>query len=362
MSDNSFIQDIGRSYVVSSLLPASLFASLAALIFRGFVPIIFVQRMIEQDQYNGAMWLIFGTLTVWVAFTLYSATDWVIRLYEGYYFPKPIYKYLSDFLKKQQIKKTEKIHRAIKHKGSFVDGNARDYNELFRDNALLQYKNIERLYPLDTKLVMPTRFGNILLTSELYPEEKYAMNSLALWTRLSQVLPSHYKDMLEEKNNQMIFLLNSSLLSYCISFVAFSVGIFGLPCQIFVGANICSFPSSHQPFYARGFLQISPIEFIVIGITFLLLGYLVYCLSIPATEGFGLLIRSGFDLYKFDLLHQMNYSIPKNSEQEKNLWRRISEYMIADNKLQPREMPPIKYSIRKELMNDLRDENEENDE
>jgi hypothetical protein len=215
--------------------------------------------------------------------------------------------------------------------------------------------------PIETSLVMPTRFGNILLTSELYPEEKYAMNSLALWTRLTLVMSPKFRDMMEEKNNQMIFLLNSSLLSYLIGVSALVVGIFGLPCQIFNGAKICGTVSETQPFYFRGFLKIAPSEYILIGICFAFLGYIIYCLSLPAAEGFGLLVRSGFDLYRFDLLHQLNYRMPENSDDEKTMWRRISEYIIADNKLQLREPPPFLYDVRKELLNEDKKESNDNE-
>ena len=274
-----------------------------------------------------------------------------MRLYEGYFFPKSIGKRFSKSLKKRQRRGTKKIRLALKHKNEFMSGKANEFKKLYRDDALMQYKNIERIFPIQANLLMPTRFGNILLTSELYPEEKYAMNSIALWTRLIHVMPKHFKDLMEEKNNQLIFLLNSSLLSYLISFISFAVAILGLPCQIFVGAYICASVSSASPFYLRGFLQVAPSEYLLVGILFAFIGYFVYWLSLPTAEAFGLLVRSGFDLYRFDLLHQMNYKLPKNSEEEKNLWRGISEYMISGNKLQLREPDPIEYSVRKELLN-----------
>jgi hypothetical protein len=347
--NDSFIKDIGRSYIVSSLLPAFLFISLGVLVFRGFVPSILVQRVIEQDTFNGAVLFLFGVFIVWIAFALYSASDWIIRLYEGYFFPKPIKKILTDILRKWQKENTEKIRDAIKVISNYQN-DPKKFNAEYRDAALLQYKKIERLMPLDSDLVMPTRFGNIILTSELYPEEKYAINSLALWTRLLQVTPPLYRELVEEKNNHMVFLLNSSFLSYCIGLLAFIIGLAGLPCQIFKGAYICPTVSLSQPFYIRGFVHVSALEYLLVSLVFLIGGYILYIFALPAAEAFGLLIRSGFDMYRFDILRQMNQRIPRNLDDEKNLWRELSEYIIAGSTLKVKKIKPEAYHIRNELL------------
>jgi len=347
--ENSLIKDIGRSYIVSSLLPAAFFVSLGVLIFRGFVPSIIVQRVIEQDQYYGSQLLLFAALIVWVAFCLYSATDWTVRLYEGYYLPKVLRKMMAKSLRKWQHKKTKKIRKAISYKNQ-EDMNSGDYFDEYFGKALVQIENLERIMPIDENLVMPTRFGNILLASELYPQEKYHMNGLSLWTRLINVIPDSFKGVMEEKNNQMIFLLNSSLLSYIISGFGFIAGIVNLPCQLFWDSSLCyGFGNLQSSLFGNQRVYVSAVEYLATGIIFLILGYIIYRLSLPAAEGFGLIVRSGFDLYRFELLRQMNYPVPAAIDEEKTQWKRISEYMAAGDKLALEPMK-INYFVREELL------------
>ena len=82
---------------------------------------------------------------------------------------------------------------------------------------------------------------------------------------------------------------------------------------------------------------------------FIVAGYIAYRLSIPIVVNFGLLIRTSYDLYRFELLRKLNHPIPKSIQEEKNFWEKISEYMIAGDRLgfQPVE---FSYSIRNELL------------
>jgi len=169
-----------------------------------------------------------------------------------------------------------------------------------------------------------------------------------LWPRLLQLLPKDLKDQLEEKNNQMVFTLNSSLLCYILGSASVIAGVVRLFNQIWI--KFSGYHSSTPAnFFDRGFINISPYEYICIGTLFVIAAYFAYRLSIPTAENFGLLIRTSYDLYRFELLRQLNHPIPKSIQQEKNSWEKISEYMIAGDRLgfQPVE---INYTIRKELL------------
>ena len=351
MNLGSFVKDIGRAFFVTSFIPAAFFGSIGVLIFGDFIPKIFIQRIISQDTYFGGQWLLFIIFVVWIAICLFSVLDWTYRVYEGYYFPRILKKILEKSLRYWQEKETGKIRQALEYKQKFPD-DIQGYRANYYEDAKIQYENIERIIPIYSDLVMPTRFGNIMLTAEVYPKEKYEMNSIALWTRLIHVLPIQFKEILEEKSEHIIFLLNSSLMSYVIGFVAFLIGILGVPCELIKGAIICeSIFEGQSKFFASGLLRLSSINYLIFGLFFLVAGYIIYRLALPAAEAFGLLIRSAFDLYRFDLLRQMNYPIPGTLEYEKDIWRKLSEYLIADTKITSRKMgflPP--YFVRKSLL------------
>jgi len=88
--ENSLIKDIGRSYIVSSFIPAALFISASVLIFKEYLSIPSITGSSSDKDLFLGQWFIFTVVTVWVAFSLYSISDWTVRLFEGYFFPKPI--------------------------------------------------------------------------------------------------------------------------------------------------------------------------------------------------------------------------------------------------------------------------------
>jgi hypothetical protein len=81
----------------------------------------------------------------------------------------------------------------------------------------------------------------------------------------------------------------------------------------------------------RGFSILSPSEYFLIGSIFLLAGYALYHISVNVAEEFGAFIRTGFDLYRFDLLKVLNQPIPPNLLSERSLWEAISEFFVASD-------------------------------
>jgi hypothetical protein len=211
-----------------------------------------------------------------------------------------------------------------------------------------EYMALESLVPIDDENLLPTRLGNIIRASEIYPMEKYSIPGVILWPRLLQLLPKGLKDQIEEEFNKLTFTLNSSLLSYLIGLLACGVGIIRLPCQIGIHIAACH-PIRPANFFERGFNNIAPLEYIYIGLLFLVGGYILYCVSIPIAQSFGSLIRTSYDLYRFELLRKLNHRLPKTIAEEKGFWQKITEYMIAGDRL-GFETPNITYSIRKKLI------------
>ena len=134
MNGNSFIKEIGRSYIVSSFLPAALFVSLGVFIFHGFAP-DFVVDGIQKTNYFlgfdkpnslslGSMFILF-ILTAWVAFYLYSSINWTVQLYEGYKFPHMISEILRYFIRyswhRKQLRVFGAVQKEFEKKSNYVE-------------------------------------------------------------------------------------------------------------------------------------------------------------------------------------------------------------------------------------------------
>ena len=228
MNENSLIKDVGRSYIVSSFLPAILFVSVGILIFRGFVPEIVVLRVGEKNVFYAGQLFLFFAFTSWLAFGLYSTANSTIRFFEGYYFPEWVSRLMVKFLIQEYQKMKENI-QVVLDVVETTQPEDLSYEALYdfsdqREKAKYDYLKLETIAPVDSGQLLPTRLGNVLRASELYSSEKYSAPGVMLWPRLLQLLPKDLKDQLEEKNNQMVFTLNSALLSYILGGVAFLAG------------------------------------------------------------------------------------------------------------------------------------------
>ena len=322
--------------------------------FRGFAPEIVILRVGEKNIFYASQVFLFFAFTSWLAFGLYSTANSTIRFFEGYYLHPWIFKRMAGHLGHEYQKMKKNIQSVFDMIEAKQWGKRLSIEELLdfseqQEQAKYEYLKLEMIAPIDSDQLLPTRLGNILRASELYPAEKYAVPGVMLWPRLLQLLPKDLKDQLEEKNNQMVFTLNSAMLCYMLGLASILVGFARLLNQMW--DKLFGYHSmTAANFFDRGFINISAYEYIVIGLLFFASGYIAYRLCIPTAVNFGLLIRTSYDLYRFELLRQLNHPIPRSIQEEKDLWATISEYMIAADRLafQPSE---INYSIRKDLLN-----------
>ncbi len=154
----------------------------------------------------------------------------------------------------------------------------------------------------------------------------------------------------------MIFLLNSSLMSYIIGVVSFLVGSINIFFYsalgfLYLGAQLWGInnTASELRTLLRNIAIDRSIEYLFIGILMLALGYIFYSLVLPVADGFGTLVRTAYDLYRFDLLRQLNQEIPSNDEEEGILWHRLSQLFIAGRNYTVKPLQ-FSYSARNDLL------------
>lgn len=206
-----------------------------------------------------------------------------------------------------------------------------------RDIALTEIENVEGFSPIDEENLLPTRLGNVLRASECYADERYQLNSLVMFPKLLHVLPQRFLNELEDKNNRFIFLLHSSFLAYIIGVVAFFIGLLNklfFPfCSSTLGLHWIVQRFCDAGAISKGFTVLSNTEYMIVGFLFIIVGYIIYRVGVTAAREFALHIRAGFDLYRFDLLRQLNHRLPTTLNDERQIWKLLSEYFVAGNRL-----------------------------
>jgi hypothetical protein len=340
VNGSSFLKEIGRSYIVSSFLPAALFVSLANVLFRGFIPLAISSGLTDKTFLFGQEWIWGVIFTLWIAFYLYSSVDWTVKLFEGYFLPEGLQVYFKEFFRSTWLMPSTPNYREfirIKNKRKPSAKDLRSIPDL-RYRALAELQPIEIQHPLDEIHLMPTRLGNVLRASEIYAYERYCIEGITIWPRLFHVLPTRFVTNLEEKNNHLVFLLNSSLLAYFNAGICMLVGIAGLAYQQSIGIRFDLIPVDQRIFFVRGFSFVTPGEYVLIGLLLAGFAYVLYSIAVNVAEDYALFIRAGFDLYRMDLLKTLRQPMPKKLSEEKQTWMTLTEYFIAANRLGKEEM------------------------
>ncbi|HYE67960.1 MAG TPA: hypothetical protein VEA58_05070 [Anaerovoracaceae bacterium] len=339
MTENSLIKDIGRSYIVSSFVPAALFLAIAALIFKDFVPFFLLRQIIDNDQLFVGQWAILILAPTWLGFALYSGWNTTVRLFEGYYFPNFIKRYFTN-----RIKRIYQAKRVLLDEFNILASLEKlspqqecRMNEL--DPQMLgTFQELEMNFPIKGEL-LPTRLGNILRASERYPFDRYKIEAITIFPRLVHLFPSEFNIQLEESNNKFIFLLNSSFLALSIGVLSVFVSILRVPCYLFnenlmreglfsfYGQNLCTFPQTTiTNFFQAGFRNINEWEYFFLGLVFLVFGYILYRAATIMARAYANLIRSGYDLYRLELFKNLHIPLTNDFKDEKEIWYNLSHF------------------------------------
>lgn len=154
-------------------------------------------------------------------------------------------------------------------------------------------------YPPDEQQVVRTALGNALLAIEHYPARMYGMHHRTLWPRLLAVVPADLIAAVDRARLLLDLVVNLSLV--CL--------LLGLDVLIVV-------------------VQTQRWELLAGVLGAGILAYLTYRLAVPAAIAWGQQVKAVYDLYRRELLVQMELPPPPTLAEEKALWVQVSQFMM----------------------------------
>ena len=160
----------------------------------------------------------------------------------------------------------------------------------------------DRLFPRDPADTEPTAFGNVLAAGDDYPRLVYAMEPSHWWPRLLPLLPADFQDLLRSLETPMRAMLNLSLVSVYLGCLA----------AVFLGLAQSQW--------------ITTVVSLVVG---LLVANFFYRAAIAQATELARNIWVGFDLYRYEILKQLNEELPTTLEDERALWQRLTQRLRA---------------------------------
>ena len=181
-------------------------------------------------------------------------------------------------------------------------------------------------YPPNEDIILPTRLGNILRAAESYPQLRYRIDSVPLWPRMVYAIDEKYMAHVDTANDQCSFLLNSSLLSgifACFSFMAVIYQLFLLYILFYGIFDLSNFSVIAEP---MSFIT-NILLYLALGLLSLMIAWFFYTASLFNVSKYGNMIRSSYDLFRFNLIEKLHLKLPPTFEKEKELWEQISEFV-----------------------------------
>lgn len=316
----TYLDKFGRNFLVASLVPSLAFFTISMLTLQPILSDDIKDLLGSKFNPMGESGLLLVLLTVILGFTLTSLNTFVYKVFEGY-----VLIWRLPFLRQGQIKQSRqlrKVHDRIAKKlsrlerGSLSRRAERKIEDLrSTQTALLARYDLH--YPPTEEEILPTKFGNILKSAETYPTSRYRIDSVPMWPRLIQVMPPAYYAKVDEASNQVSFLMNCTILAACYAVMTIGISVYFAVSQIFQ-------PSENYPLEVWVYLGLFLLA-ITVSIVFLRASELVVL-------EYGYLIRSSFDLFRRQLLRQLDFVPPLTLAAEQSLWEQLCYFVnIGDN-------------------------------
>jgi hypothetical protein len=358
------LEKFGQNFLVATFIPSLGFVLIANFLFSSLLPpdLRGTFDLSLSPTLAGNALLLF-ILTILFGFTLLGLNTFIYKLFEGYFLLSRI-PWILNRQRNKAIRRLSKIRQLdyliteLPKISSNNDKTARVIERLKTQSFSLkaQYKLD---YPHDINMVLPTRFGNILRAAETYPGERFGLDAVLMWPRLIHVMDEDYYKKLDQSNNGLAFIVNSMILSLLLA---------GL-CILASGYQYYAWETTSHAALVQGIVcgssnldvvaedasskleAVNLLYFLPLGVTcadqqmywqriwiylissgaFVFASVFFYNASLPAARQYGALIRSAYDLFRFDLIKQLRLTLPKHSGQEIDLWTKWTSLVALGN-------------------------------
>jgi hypothetical protein len=169
--------------------------------------------------------------------------------------------------------------------------------------------------PVDIDRVGATDLANTLALAEVYPFERYGIDTAVFWPRLTAEIEPEKLDAIKASFGALNGFLNLSLLLYLAAFELVIVAI--------VMAGWVADPNPQlvltSPWLA--------LVLIAIGLFSLLLGYGAYRAAVGSARALGNTMRTAFDYYRGSILKRFNLRMPDNIADERIVWLKLAAFI-----------------------------------
>jgi len=298
-----------REFAMAFLLPVMIFIVLINEIANIFVKGFNLLDLLQNNLIISTT--ILGLVSWLIGILLLMANRFLYRVLEADFEWKPLKfftKFFTEFEKNRYHKLINKIKGPCKE-------DCKEYCKLDKFPPVEQEKSRKLMIELYTQfpdqkcLILPTRFGNAMRASEVYPRVMYGIESKAGWSRMLTVIPKDYRDLMDNQKAHIDLWVNVAFLGIGLILeylYLLGMAIFNRPIQTAI----------------QSWWILVPI-IIVIAIK----GSTVFARN--AVVDWGDYFKAAFDVYSPQLRKSLGFELPKNRKEEIKQWTNFSHAIIC---------------------------------
>ena len=286
---------LDRNFIVAYLAPAIIWLGLSTFILEQFgllANISIPHNSLDDLLLVGSIILVLALLT---GIVLLSLNQNIFRFLEGYgkYNPFRLVGWLERNHYRKIVSEINKLDDEIRRRNGLPSEARMQRNILMR--------KVAEEYPDREEFLLPTHFGNVIRSFEIYPRVMYGLEAIDGWVRLLAIVPKEYMELIDGAKSRVNFWVN-------LTFTLFA---------LLIQYELLAYFS---PTVTRA-------AGLVIGI-FILASVTAIRRATQAALEWGDFMKSAFDLYRFDLLEALAIEPPRNRKDERNIWMRYSQAII----------------------------------
>jgi hypothetical protein len=295
-----------RNFVIGFFLPVAIFITVSILIIN---PHPFGTQIVEFLTTD----LLVGTTTIgllsWVGgIVLLALNRDLYRTMEGYRAYNPL-KLFGWMEKRRYLKVKTELEELDDQYRKYIDSDQEfPVKSRTRRNELM--RQLAEEFPDKEEYLLPTPFGNVLRSFEVYPRYMYGFEAIDGWGRLLAVIPKDFLELIDAARAQVDFWVNLGVIFILLQ-VEYIVLAFGTG---------------------------TPLQWWVV-LLFIILGTIAPMRATSAAREWGDFVKSAFDVYRFKLLESLGMELPKSREEERKLWTKYSQAIIYRL---PESLPALK--------------------
>lgn len=323
---------------------------------------------------QGVLLVVGGSLLIVISSTI---VEWFqiffFRLLEGYYWDETIISLkLTGRIKEELENKEIEFYKNYEERQENQKNNrSSDANEVNKCKRLIEIDNYLDNYPIDKNNLLPTCLGNLLRAAEEYPTIRYGLEIFTVWPRLWMILPDSARNLhnsvLEDvykstriiiwsiaatflwgilltlifsniyQNNLlsstvllfhlvlagMIFLIGYLFFSYLSTDTNIILRILFIVIWGIVLSLIFSMFYDNLLIYSR----LLPFLLTIFLMGYLFIRHILYVKLLDSASIYANLLRSTFDIYRFELYKNLHLKLPEKCDIEEKTGEKLSKYL-----------------------------------